>query len=436
MILATASNLLYLASNTETHLVKTLHPIDEIAARISRADGDGVRLTHGFTVGANGDKNSDGENEFGSAADPAAAVVRALAAPLDFPPLSAGVVPGDRVAIAVDEAVPCVASVVRGVVEALQAAGVEPHDVSIVTSDAETSRRCGEELSEKNLEPQFIVHDPSDEKNLCIVGMTRRGQALLVNRTIFEADVVLLVSCAQVKRRSAYEGLFPRFSSADLVGKYRNPSELVGVEDRKRKRSETDEAGWMIGVLMTVQVVPSRGESVAYVLAGEPQAVAREGRKLCRRRWLLHSPQQVSLVVATITGGSPSQTWANVGRALATANRVLTENGAVAICSNLDEPPGQSLGRLIGSNDLEATARKISRDHEADSWAAWQLARALQRGPVYFLSQLSTDMLEDLGLAPIETVDDLVRLASRHESFVVVDDAQHAVVTICEEDER
>ena len=41
----------------------------------------------------------------------------ALAEPLEFPPLAAGIVPGDRVAIAVDEDVPCVAEIVRGAVE-------------------------------------------------------------------------------------------------------------------------------------------------------------------------------------------------------------------------------------------------------------------------------------------------------------------------------
>ena len=63
----------------------------------------------------------------------------------------------------------------------------------------------------------------------------------------------------------------------------------------------------------------------------------------------------------------------------------------MAICSNLDVPPGESLGRLIGSTDLEKTLRKIGHDHGEDSWPAWHLARALQRGPVYLLSQLAAD---------------------------------------------
>jgi hypothetical protein len=165
-------------------------------------------------------------------------------------------------------------------------------------------------------------------------------------------------------------------------------------------------------------------------LAGEPHAVARSCDELCCQQWLYKTPQRVSLLVATITGGAASQTWANVGRALETAEHVLEEGGAIAICTNLDEPPGQSLGRLIGDTDLDSAARKISHDHDADSWPAWRLARALQRGPVYFMSQLDAETVEDLGLAPVESIDDLARLAGRHESFTIVEDAQHAVVRV------
>ena len=97
---------------------------------------------------------------------------------------------------------------------------------------------------------------------------------------------------------------------------------------------------------------------------------------------------------------------------------VVDEGGAVAICSNLEEPPGHSLGGSSVPKTLIRQLRKISHEHDADSWPAWHLARALQRGPVYFLSQLDAETVEDLGLAPVESVDDLVRLAGRHESFV------------------
>jgi hypothetical protein len=49
---------------------------------------------------------------------------------------------------------------------------------------------------------------------------------------------------------------------------------------------------------------------------------------------------------------------------------------------------------------------------------------------VYFLSRLDSETVEDLGFAPVDSVDDLARLAGRHESCVVIDDSQHAVIAV------
>jgi nickel-dependent lactate racemase len=328
-----------------------------------------------------------------------------------------------------NDAVPCAADIVRGVLEALQRAGIDPEAVSIVTTDAETGRTCREGLAGSISKlPQFVVHDPDDADNLCMVGVTKRGEPLLVNRSIFDADIVLPIGVARLNGGGAFDSLFPRFSDAESIGRHR--ALVDSAESAAERAREADEAAWLIGVPMVIQVVPGAGETAAHVVAGEPQAVASRCETLCRQRWSLHSPQQVDLVIATITGGAQSQMWANVGRALASAENVLSEHGAVAICTNLDEPPGESLGRLIGSTDLEKTERKIGRDHGQDSWPAWQLVRALQRGPVYFLSQLPPETVEDMGLAPVADITELARLAGRHESFVVIEDSQHAVVTV------
>jgi hypothetical protein len=49
------------------------------------------------------------------------------------------------------------------------------------------------------------------------------------------------------------------------------------------------------------------------------------------------------------------------------------------------------------------------------------------------MSQLGPELVEDMGLAPVDNVEDLERLASRHESFAVLNDAQHAVVVVNDE---
>src|SRR4051812_37507564 len=176
------------ASRIKSPLVKSLHPIHEIAARVARVDGNCVRLTRGPAV--------DGElpelaviEDVVSPADPIEATVAALAVPIEYPPLSAGIVPGDRVTIALDETTPRAAEVVRGAIKSFELAGVEADAITVVGSDAGAMHICREACSaEQTRGVKFVVHDPSDEKNLCMVGMTKGGVPLVVNREIFDAD--------------------------------------------------------------------------------------------------------------------------------------------------------------------------------------------------------------------------------------------------------
>ena len=421
------------ASCIESSLVKSPHPLSEIAARISRANRASVRPILELAR-QNGSSAMETSTVLEPSLDPLEATVAALESPVEFPPLSAGIVPGDRVAIALDEAVPCVSKIVRGALRALKSAGAEADLISVVASDAVTHKLCRDARSTEEADGvKFFLHDPDDKENLCFVGLTKQGHQLRVNRLIFDADVVLPIGCARLHSRGAFECLFPQFSDSEAIQRYRTPTNVASAAERESEIRETNEAGWLIGVPMVVEVVPGSGESVAHVLAGDPKVVARRSQELARMRWSLASPQQVSLMIATVTGGPVAQNWTSIGRVLATAEQLVEDGGALAICSNLSEPPGHSLGRLIGTDDLAKAERKIARDHDADSWPAWQLARALQRGPVYFLSQLEPETVEDLGLAPVESVDELVRLAERHESVAVVEDSQYAVVTVADE---
>lgn len=400
-----------------------VHPIDEISASIQLDGGHVVRLTRR--------SDSEAQPEDERATDPCESTKQALREPLDFPPLAAGTVPGDRVAIAVDEGVPCVAAVVRGVVESFLEAAVDAESISVVATNSATLSACREELEGRGaLLPQFVLHDPDDAENLCMVGINKRKEPLQVNRTIFDADVVLPIGNARPDGGSGYSCLYPNFSSAEVIQTYRTPENVASPEGVAKKAKEAEDAGWQIGAMMALQVVPGTNESAAHVIAGEPQAVARRCEALYDERWQFTCPQPVSLVIANLSGGADAQTWQNVGRALSVAAGLLEEGGAVAVCSNLDEQPGESLSRLIGINDLEKAIRKILHDGNEDSVAAWQMAVALERGPVYMLSQLEADTVEEMGVAPVANIEELTRLASHHESCVVIDDAQRAVVTL------
>ena len=146
--------------------------------------------------------------------------------------------------------------------------------------------------------------------------MRKRREPLRVNRTIFDADVVLPVGCARLDGRGAYDSLFPVFADAEAVDRYRTPAGHESAAAHGDMVRETNEAGRLIGAAMCITVVPGAGESVAQVVAGDPNAVTSRSTELCLGQWAFRSPQRASLVIANIGGGVATQTWANVGRAL------------------------------------------------------------------------------------------------------------------------
>ena len=72
----------------------------------------------------------------------------------------------------------------------------------------------------------------------------------------------------------------------------------------------------------------------------------------------------------------------------------------------------------------------LRNDAENDTWSAWELVQALDQGPVYLLSDLNPEMVEDLGIAPVGNIVEFARLASRHESCIVLPDAHHVVAAV------
>jgi hypothetical protein len=157
--------------------------------------------------------------------------------------------------------------------------------------------------------------------------------------------------------------------------------------------------------------------------------VRRESQRLCEEAWSFAVPRAASLVVAAIEGDASQQTWEQFGRALAAATEAVAEGGAIAICCDLARQPGPALAALAESEDHDATLKQVRRQQLPDARIAARLQRANQRATVYLLSHLADELVEDLGMAPIADAAEVQRLASRHDTCLLLSNAQHAVAT-------
>ncbi len=362
--------------------------------------------------------------------DPTAAVAAALDHPLDFPPLSRSTFPGDRVAIALDRDVPQVEAVLAGVVHVLCNAGAHPSDLSVVQAAGTTGNDCLRLLpTEIRTEIKVETHNPNIIGDLMYLAANKDSRPIYFNRTIGQADVVLPVGILRVSGTfgyfGPYSGLYPTFSDDATQKRFRERVQRKQNSIRQR-RNEAAEAAWLLGVQFSIQVAPGPGNTVLHVIAGETHAVAREGRRLCEAAWLHRPPRRASLVVATIEGNQSQQTWENFARALFSASRVVTEDGAIVLCTELRAHPGPALQHLAAEeNNLERPRKRPT--HADDAMFAALLKRLRRRTRVYLLSGLEEDLVQGLGMGYVADPSEISTLGRKHDSCILIGNAHHAL---------
>jgi len=374
--------------------------------------------------------------------DPATAVREALATPVGYPPLASATVPGDHVAIALDEGVPQAATILTGAVAALLDADVAPAMLTIVSiSSIEGRETLNKQLTDMGAGAvRFEVHDPDDEKAVAMVGVNSHGEPLRMNRTLAEADLVLPIGVGRLPTNNGasaekFASLFPHFSSRETADRLHAEAASESPKVRKRRAKEIDEAGWLLGVGMTLSVTPGAAGGVAAVFAGDPEIVARSAAEQSQAIWQRSVERQGDLVIATIVGDHREQTWENVAQAVEAASAVVEPGGAIAVISELDEPPSGALNHLLEAVDFGEVQLDLLKEPDADARPALALARALELGPVYLRSRLPADVVEALGMTPIADDDELARLAAGREHCIVIEEAQHVVPKLLNREE-
>ena len=370
-------------------------------------------------------------------ADLGAATAAALDAPLDYPTLTRCMTPGDRVVVALDRGVPQMAQITAAVIDVLIRAGVEPDGITVLQSPADRDAGVGDprRLITSPLRERVarLIHDPDDRKGLAYLAADKAGEAILINRALHEADVVLPIGCLRGERSAGYFGIhgaiYPTFSDTKTLQRFRGFASLNGRGTRRRElTADVEHVAWLLGVTFTVQVVPAGGEQVLHVLAGESGAVRRQGEALLHAAWDWPVTRQADLVVAAIEGGPGQQTWENLGRALQVAESFVEDDGAIAICCDLSVSPGPAMRRLSCELSREAALRHVNKERPADALAAAQIAHALDRNRVYLLSRLDAAVVEDLDMIPIDGPEELARLTRRHPSCILLSNAPNVNV--------
>ena len=360
--------------------------------------------------------------------DTVAAVRAALESPINFPPLEAIVVPGDHITIALAECVPQAGVIVEQIIRGLRER-CEVGSISVLLADDDELARRDLELARPAAD--IHVHDSRSREALSYLAAAEDGKPIYLNRLLCDADVVLPVGVQRLDESLDYfgihAGLFPTFSDEATQTRFRSPSTHDWAAHQRRRREEVRDAARLLGVQLTLQVIPGPRNTILRVVSGEGETLAAASQQFCRSAWLHEIPQSAELVLASIEGSS--QSWDYFARSLYSASQAVVDGGAIVLCTALNAEPGPALKRLSHAASKDEAVQEIRRDRSKDATAASILAEVSQRARVYLLSQLDRDPVEELGIGFVAETHDIQRLARQASTCVILGNAQHALIS-------
>jgi nickel-dependent lactate racemase len=369
-------------------------------------------------------------------ADPVAAVRAALENPVGFPALRRALTPDDHVVVVVEERTPHLPQLLNAVLEHLTLAHVAPTAMTLLCPPSATGQQWVDDLSDDFQDVRVEVHDPTDRKRLAYLATTRQGRRIYLNRTVVDADQVVVVGRRCFDPSLGYSGaatdLYPALSDEEtrkqLAGR---PSLVVPNETPWPARHEAAEVSWLLGAPFFVQIIEGRGDAVAHVVAG-PQESDAEGVRVLNVHWRVAVARPADTVVASLSGDPAGHEFADLARALACAARVVRPQGRIVLLSQARPAQGAS-GELLRQADDPAEALEIlRRDPQADLAAALQWADAVQQAHVNLLSGFDAETTEELFAAPLDSAGQVQRLLDAPGSCLFLPDA-HKTLAVLDE---
>ncbi|MCI0380788.1 MAG: lactate racemase domain-containing protein [Gemmataceae bacterium] len=367
-------------------------------------------------------------------ADLGAAVRAALDAPIDFPPLYRALTPDDHVAVVVDESLPRLGELLPPLLSHLQSAQVALSAITLVCPAPSTGQPWLEDLPDEFQEVRVETHQPNDRRKLSYLATTRAGRRIYLNRTVVDADQIVLLTGRGydplVGVRGAETALFPTLADQEtqqaLFAKLsiQAPGRAVSP-----LRQEAVEVAWLLGAPFLVQAIEGGDGEFVHIIAG-PVESSGTGVKLLDARWRLEVDRLADLVVAGIGGDPARHTFDDLARAFLCCARVVKPGGRIALVTDAKPQLGAAAQLLRETDEPALGLKALLAEMPEDAATGFSWASAALEARLYLLSRLADEAVEELFATPLEKPGQITHLIDSAESCLVIPDAHRSLAVL------
>jgi nickel-dependent lactate racemase len=276
-------------------------------------------------------------------------VVReALAAPIGSEKLCDMVQPGTKVNVLTGyyPYLPALGSILFDV---LQESGVRREDTTLLIAEGTHDHGNYVDVWNERIGPferragRVVKHDPDDPSGLQLVGVTRFGNAVWVNRLLCEADVNIGIgdiTPGWYGWRGGGKMILPGAASRDTIGyNHRlvlSPKVRPGAADDNPLRLDCEEAARLAGLDMKVDLVLNSRMECVGVTAGN--VVAEHRAALVKARAIWGTPMDEKADIAVFYGGREVGNFINgIYATLLSANLATADDAIIIVVMSCSE---------------------------------------------------------------------------------------------------
>lgn len=358
----------------------------------------------------------------------AAALIESFRSPIESPPLSQLVKPGDTVVIVHTDITRATPNdrIMPVLLAELEGAGVARKDITLLNGLG-THRRQSENELRAMLGDQIVEHyrclqhDCHDDLNLVKLGETALGHPVRINRYYLEADVRILTGFIEPHFFAGFSGgpkaILPSLAGAESVftnhglEMIAHPKATWGITDGNPIWEEMREVALRTEPTFLLNVALNADRQITGIFAGDMLAAHAQGCAFVKEQAMVGVDAPYDIVLTTNSGYPLDQNLYQSVKGMSAASQIVCPGGAIIMATACEDglpAHGRYAELLAEAGSPQGILDLISTPdfHVQDQWQVQIQAQILFKSDVYVYSEnLTEEQLEKALFKPCHDIE-------------------------------
>ncbi len=371
--------------------------------------------------------------------DVPAAIVQALANPINSPPLRELARPGDTVCIVFTDITRSSPDhlLVPAILVELQAAGVRDEEITLLcgigmhrpSTQEEKVTKLGQEVVDRY---RVVDNEPQNPAALVDLGTTDSGIPLSVNKIAYEADLLVATGIVEPHQYAGYSGARKTLAvgaAGEAMIAYTHGPQMIDHPGTRLAKIEGNpfheaitEAARRANLSFILNVVQDDHKRPVTILAGEPEATFVELVNAAKKVYQVPIPHQFDVAVAGV-GYPKDENLYQASRAASylffAPTCVIKEGGVLIVPAPTGEGAGDGVGeqrfleKMQGAADMPSLLAELRRTgYPPGAQRAFVMAKVLEKSDVIVVGSETPDVVQQVHMIPAVDMDEAFRIAA------------------------